>query len=55
MTSLPVPVAPASDTLQDNDAIGHLPDALRDALMAAQTFALSEKSDATRRAYRVCR
>jgi integrase len=48
--SLPVPVAPAE--IQDNDAIGHMPQALQDALAAARIFALSEKADATRRAYR---
>lgn len=47
--NLPVPVAPAD--VQDNEAIGHLPQALRDALSAARDFALSEKADATRRAY----
>jgi site-specific recombinase XerD len=50
MTTLPVPVAPAGD-VQDNEAIGHLPRALVDALSAARDFALSEQSDATRRAY----
>jgi integrase len=51
MTTLPVPAsAPAS--IQDNERIGHLPQALQDALAAAKTFALSEKSDATRRAYK---
>lgn len=50
MTSLPVPVAPAND-IQDNEAIGHLPQALRDALQAAHGLALASNADATRRAY----
>jgi integrase len=50
MTTLPALAASAE--VQDNDAIGHLPQALRDALEAARTLALNEKSPATRRAYR---
>src|SRR5215203_2213094 len=50
MNSLPAPLAGAE--VQDNDAIGHLPQALQDALNAARDFAASSKSDATRRAYR---
>lgn len=49
MNFLPVPVAPAD--LQNNEAVGHLPQALVDALNAAHEFARSSKSDATRRAY----
>src|SRR5688572_6729762 len=49
MTSLPVPVAPAE--VQDNRAIGHLPQALQDALDGAREFALASSSDATRKAY----
>src|SRR5215207_8737544 len=51
MTSLPVPVAPAIN-VEDAGARGHLPSALQDALHAALDLALSEHSDATRRAYR---
>lgn len=51
MSTLPA-LADAPASIQDNDRIGHLPQALQDALAAAHTFALSEKSDATRRAYR---
>lgn len=49
-STLPVPIAEVGE-VQDNDRIGHLPQALTDALNAAREFALSEKADATRRAY----
>lgn len=49
MTTLPVPVAPAE--VQDNQALGPLPEALRAALSAAHEFALAEKSEGTRTAY----
>lgn len=51
MNALPVMIDVTGE-VQDTDAIGHLPQALQDAMAAAKTFALSEKSDATRRAYR---
>jgi hypothetical protein len=40
-----------SGEVQDHDAIGHLPQAHRDALNGAHAFSLSEYSDAIRQAY----
>ena len=51
MTSLPVPIR--AGEVQDNDAIGHLPRALQDAMSAARDFASNEKAESTRRAYAV--
>src|SRR5919109_153663 len=49
MHTLPVVAEPGE--VQDNDAIGHLPQALTDALNAAREFALGEKADRTRKGY----
>jgi site-specific recombinase XerD len=49
MALLPVPVAPAE--IQDDQALGPMPEALRAAFSAACEFALAEKSQGTRRAY----
>jgi len=48
--NLPAPITEAG-TVQDNERIGHLPQALQDALRAAYDLALSSHSDATRSAY----
>lgn len=48
--SLPALISEGREA-QDNDALGHLPEALQDALRAARDLALSSHSDATRRGY----
>jgi site-specific recombinase XerD len=46
-----LPALAQDQEVQDNDAIGHMPQALRDAVLAAMEFAKNDKADSTRRAY----
>lgn len=50
MTALPALISEGAE-LQDNDAIGHLPQALQDALRSALDLADQSHSNATRRGY----